>query len=170
METEGCGNPPHADPFNEHQLAQFGALMAWAHAVHGIPLVISETATTPGLNYHRCQGGFNTACPCDVRLNARAEILRRAGGGAAPPPQIETELQMVLGDKETGGVWVAYEDGAVHTMDGAPWLGGTNNDTSGTKGHPCIGIYAYGNGYALVHEFGSGAPGSRNPHTYHFPR
>jgi peptidoglycan hydrolase-like protein with peptidoglycan-binding domain len=91
VETEGCGTAPHADPFTEHQLNQFADLMRWAKATHGIPLVLSETATTPGLNYHRCQGGFNTACPCDVRKNARAEILRRAGGsGAAVPPSAST--------------------------------------------------------------------------------
>jgi len=86
VETEGCGNPPNADPLTENQLTLFGELMAWAHTTHGIPLVLSETATTPGLNYHRCQGGYPTGCPCDVRLNARAEILRRAGGAAPPAP------------------------------------------------------------------------------------
>ena len=97
VETEGCGNPPHADPLNEHQLYWFGALMAWANQVHGIPLVLSESATTPGFNYHRCQGGFNTACPCDVRLNARAEILRRAAGGE-PEPEPEPEPEQEEGE------------------------------------------------------------------------
>jgi N-acetyl-anhydromuramyl-L-alanine amidase AmpD len=79
VETEGCGSPPHADPLTEYQLDQFGALMKWANEVHGVPLVLSESTTTPGLNYHRCAGGPATGCPCDVRVNARAEILRRAG-------------------------------------------------------------------------------------------
>jgi N-acetyl-anhydromuramyl-L-alanine amidase AmpD len=86
VETEGCGSPPHAEPLTENQLNLFGALMKWANATHGIPLVLSESVTQPGLNYHRCQGGPATGCPCDVRLNARAEILRRAGSGAAPTP------------------------------------------------------------------------------------
>jgi hypothetical protein len=87
VETEGCGSPPNADPLTEHQLALFGELMAWAHATHGIPLTLSESVWTPGLNYHRCEGGPATGCPCDVRVNARAEILSRASGGApvAPP-------------------------------------------------------------------------------------
>ena len=168
VETEGCGNPPHADPLTEHQLVQFGALMAWANQVHGVPLVLSETATTPGLNYHRCQGGFNTACPCDVRVNMRSEILRRAGGGAPAALPLESEDNMVLGDKVTGGVWIAYRDGAVHTLGDAPHLGGTNNATSGAAGHPCIGIYAYGDGYALVHEFGSGVAPDRDPRAITF--
>jgi N-acetylmuramoyl-L-alanine amidase len=90
VETEGCGSAPHADPLTEHQLTTFGQLMAWANATHGIPLVLSESASSPGLNYHRCPGGFATACPCDVRLNARPEILRRAGAGA--PPQEDDDM------------------------------------------------------------------------------
>jgi hypothetical protein len=89
VETEGCGAPPHAEPLSEHQLATFARLMAWAKATHGIPLVLSESVSQPGLNYHRAQGGPATGCPCDVRKNARAEILRRAQGAApAPPPQV----------------------------------------------------------------------------------
>lgn len=85
VETEGCGSPPHADPLTDNQLDLFAELMAWAHDVHGVPLVLSESATTPGLNYHRCQGGYATGCPCDVRVAARAEILARAGAQPAPP-------------------------------------------------------------------------------------
>lgn len=85
VETEGCGADPYADPLSENQLALFGELMAWAHATHGVPLVLSEAADAPGLNYHRCSGGYATGCPCDVRVNARAEILRRAGGVASAP-------------------------------------------------------------------------------------
>ena len=33
-----------------------------------------------------------------------------------------------------------------------------------------IGIAPYADGYVLVHEFGSGAPGSRDPRSYHFTR
>ena len=81
VETEGCGSPPHADPLTESQIDWFAELMAWAARVHGVPLILSESASAPGLNYHRCQGGYATGCPCDVRVNARAEILRRAAGG-----------------------------------------------------------------------------------------
>lgn len=91
VETEGCGAPPHAEPLTENQLNLFAELMRWANATHGIPFVLSESISTPGLNYHRCKGGPATGCPCDVRVAARSEILRRATGGApapapAPPP------------------------------------------------------------------------------------
>jgi hypothetical protein len=99
-----------------------------------------------------------------------AELVAMAAGGT-PATQPETEvLNMVLGDKVTGGVWIAYEDGAVHTLDGAPYLGSTNNDTSGAKGFPCIGIAALGDGYVLIHEFGTGKAGDRDPRSYHFRR
>lgn len=91
VETEGCGAPPHAEPLTNNQLDWFAALMDWANFTHGIPIRLSEEATTPGLNYHRCTGGFATACPCDVRVNARAEIIKRAT--AVPPvPSDETYI------------------------------------------------------------------------------
>jgi hypothetical protein len=100
VETEGCGAPPHAEPLTENQLNQFAALMRWANATHGIPLVLSESVTQAGLNYHRCQGGPATGCPCDVRKNARAEILRRAGSSAsAPAPPQEDDLPLNNDDK-----------------------------------------------------------------------
>ena len=177
VETEGCGAKPHADPFTKHQLDSFAALMKWANQVHGVPLVLSETATTPGLNYHRCQGGFNTACPCDVRLNARGEILRLAGAAgmpAQPPgataPPTESEDNMIATDAVTGGQWVAYRDGSVHTIGAAPYLGGTNDPKSGAGGRPCIGIAPFENGYVLVVEFGSGEAGKRDPCSFHFRR
>jgi N-acetyl-anhydromuramyl-L-alanine amidase AmpD len=90
VETEGCQSPPNADRLNAYQIDMFAELMRWANTTHGIPLVLSESVTTPGLNYHRCQGGPPTGCPCDVRVNARAEILAKAGGKPTPPTPIPT--------------------------------------------------------------------------------
>jgi len=170
VETEGCASPPHADPLNEHQLNLFAELMAWAHQAHGIPLLLSETATTPGLNYHRCQGGFPTACPCDVRLNARPEILRRAGGQTTTTPdQPAQEDNMVATDPTTNGIWVVKPDGAVLAYDGAPFLGGSNGAKFGTAGKPCVGIAARngpgGVGYVTVHRWGND-----DYRRYFFPR
>jgi peptidoglycan hydrolase-like protein with peptidoglycan-binding domain len=89
VETEGCATPPHADPLNNHQMDLFASLMTWANQTHGIPLVLSEAVDQPGLNYHRCAGGPATACPCQTRVDARAEILewaRADNGGTAPTP------------------------------------------------------------------------------------
>lgn len=127
VETEGCATPPHAEPLTEHQLDLFGALMAWANQVHGIPLVLSESATTPGLNYHRAQGGYNTACPCDVRKNARAEILRRAGAATSgPAPSQWEDGEMIASTPEGRGYWTTTRDGAVYAFGNAQFHGGAN--------------------------------------------
>lgn len=176
VETEGCGAPPHADPLTEHQLEQFAALMRWANATHGIPLVLSEAVTTPGLNYHRCQGGPATGCPCDVRKNARSEILWRARGAPSTPTDrppaplpIEEDANMMMRDDQGGGraVWVANRLGQVYGYDGAPWLG---NSEPHAHGFPCVGIASDGaGGYVLAHDFGE-APGADRYRRFHFPR
>lgn len=152
VETEGCGSPPHADPFTERQLNDFGNLMRWAHEVHGVPLVLSETATTPGLNYHRCQGGFNTACPCDVRLNARAEILRRAGGSVTTAPPSAPRRRgknMICETASGGGYWTTTGDGAVYAFGDAKYCGGANDPPKVTG--EIVGIAGRGNdGYWLL--------------------
>jgi hypothetical protein len=86
VETEGCARNEGDRPMTDAQLNTFAALMRWAKATHGIPLRLSEDVKQAGLNYHRCKGGPATACPCSIRVNQRAEILRRAGGATAPPP------------------------------------------------------------------------------------
>jgi hypothetical protein len=97
VETEGCGAPPHAEPMTQHQIDVFARLMQWANKVHGVPLQLSESVSQPGLNYHRCQGGPATGCPCDTRKNTRSEILRRARGQAptAPKPPAEPAIDLM---------------------------------------------------------------------------
>lgn len=90
VETEGCGSPPHAEPMTEAMVNTFARLLAWANRTHGIPLRKTEDFAVPGFGYHRMRGGFATACPCDVRLRMRDEIIRRAQG-AAPGPGPEPQ-------------------------------------------------------------------------------
>jgi hypothetical protein len=90
VETEGCTVPPnYAEPMTEAMINTFARLLAWANKTHGIPLVKSESVSQPGFNYHRVRdAGAATGCPCNVRLNMRDEIIRRAKGQApAPTPQ-----------------------------------------------------------------------------------
>ena len=165
VETEGCGAPPHSEPLNEHQLSLFGSLMAWAADVHGIPLVKSETATTPGLNYHRCQGGFNTACPCDARLSQRDEILRRAGGGSSvgAPTEKKGSQNMIASTSDGDGYWIVKPDGAVYNFGTAGFYGAANDPDAGgpekahlQPGHVIVGIAGKGNdGYWLTADDGS---------------
>jgi hypothetical protein len=154
VETEGCAHSPNADPMNDHQLSLFGELMAWANATHGIPLVLSEHATTPGLNYHRVTGGFATACPCDVRKNARAEILRRAGGGGTTAPHDESEGNMIASTPDGKGYFTATRDGRVYAFGNAVFKG-PSDETHLPAGRQIVGIAAAAkDGYWLLSDGG----------------
>ena len=73
---------------------------------------------------------------------------------------------MVLSDPKSEGVWVAFRDGAVHALDGAPFLGGANNARHNPTRAPCVGIGDNnGDGYVLVLEFPN-----RDLRTFHYPR
>lgn len=90
VETEGCATPPHAEPMTEAMVDALARLYAEGHQRHGWPFSTAEVDGQPGFGYHRM--GVATACPCDVRLAMRYEILTRAGelvdgGGAVPAPQ-----------------------------------------------------------------------------------
>ena len=162
----------HAHP---QMLANCAAWIAEECGRFGIPLRALSAAQAQGGHAGVCDhaalgsaGGGHWDIGHGISV---AELVSMAAGSGPSAPEEEEALTMVLGDAKSGGVWVAYPDGAVHGMDGAPYLGGTNNATSGAAGFPCIGIAAYGDGgYQLVHEFGSGEPGSRDPRTYHFRR
>ena len=133
---------------------------------HGWAPQLAQRNGERGFGFHRM--AVNTACPCDVRLNMRDEIIRRARGGAAPPsgPAPGQEVDdMALGDPRTDGVWVAFPDGAVHALDGAPFLGGANNAKYNAGKKPCVGIAAWRDGYELILDFGN-----RDLRTFHFPR
>jgi N-acetylmuramoyl-L-alanine amidase len=114
-------------------------------------------------------GGGHWDCGPGFPIDDVLALAARGAPAHAPGTTTEEEANMVLGDDETGGAWIAYPDGAVHTLNGAPFLGSAN-DPALTGGRRCIGIGAYRGGYQLVMEFGSGEPGHRDPRTYHFPR
>jgi hypothetical protein len=141
VETEGCASAPNADALNDYQVDLFAELMAWAHDTHGVPLQLSEAATTPGLNYHRCQGGFATACPCQVRVDARAEILRRAAGGTVAPAPTQEEGNMIASTPGGKGYFTATRDGAVYAFGDAQFKGGANTGHL-PKGRKIVGITA----------------------------
>ena len=124
VETEGCATPPNADPLTEHQLDTFARLMTWANQVHGIPLVLSESVTQPGFNYHRCKGGPATGCPCQERVNARTEILRRATGGTPTGGGAVAIRATPSGH----GYWVVGSDGGVFTFGDAMFLGSLGDE------------------------------------------
>jgi hypothetical protein len=83
VETEGC--PQGRDePMTEGMIAALARLYAEGARRHGWPNQLASSNSGRGFGYHRM--AVNTACPCDVRLNMRGEILRRAFGGATSTP------------------------------------------------------------------------------------
>lgn len=83
IETEGCGSPPHADAMSEAMVAALARIYAEGARVHGWANALAGAVGQPGFGFHRMASA--TACPCDVRLNRRQEILNRAFGGAGTP-------------------------------------------------------------------------------------
>ena len=84
VETEGCGTAPHAEAMTEAMVAAMARLYAEGARRHGWANQLASSNGGRGFGYHRM--AVNTGCPCDVRLNMRGEILRRAFGGAASTP------------------------------------------------------------------------------------
>jgi peptidoglycan hydrolase-like protein with peptidoglycan-binding domain len=86
VETEGCAAPPHAEPMSDAMVAALGDLYGEGAGRHGWPNALAEANGQPGFGYHRME--VATACPCDVRLARRPDILAMAFGGssAAAPP------------------------------------------------------------------------------------
>lgn len=84
VETEGCADPPYAEPFTELQLDALAAIYAEGNARHGWPMQLAEADGQEGFGYPRM--AVATACPCDIRLAMRGEILTRAGGATFTPP------------------------------------------------------------------------------------
>jgi len=158
VETEGCAHPPYADPMSEAMIDALARLYAEGHRRHGWPNALANRDGEHGFGFHRM--GVSTACPCDVRLNMRPEILSRAFGEAAapiPPPATKKgRRNMTLTDPATGGVWVLGDDGAIFAYDGAPYLGGAN--TANPGGYPAVGLSAFqdhhGHGYCITLDWG----------------
>lgn len=120
---------------------------------------------------------YATACP-GANLYPRINELLVPVFLPAPmpsPKQIRKDNNMVIQDPTTGGYWVAYDNGAIASYDGAPYLGGTNNTKLNVGSFPCVGIGHYidnkGEGYCLVLDFGP-APGNTGDRfrRYRFPR
>jgi hypothetical protein len=88
VETEGCTRAPHADPMSEAMVNALARLYAEGARRHGWANALASSDGQRGFGFHRM--AVATGCPCDVRLNMRQEILRRAFGGAPIPGQPPT--------------------------------------------------------------------------------
>jgi peptidoglycan hydrolase-like protein with peptidoglycan-binding domain len=85
VETQGCSSPPHADPMSNAMVDALARLYREGNARHGWAFQLANSAGANGFAYHKLFSA--TACPCDVRVNRRADILVLAqGGGSLAPP------------------------------------------------------------------------------------
>jgi hypothetical protein len=77
VETEGCTDPPdYAEPMTSAMVDALARLYAEGHERHGWPNELANYDGQNGFGYHRM--AVPTACPCDVRLSMRNEILTKA--------------------------------------------------------------------------------------------
>jgi hypothetical protein len=88
VETEGCSQYPYADPMSDAMVRALATLYAEGHRRHGWTFTLANSDGQPGFGYHRM--AVNTACPCDVRLNRRQEILDLASGQTPTPQPVLT--------------------------------------------------------------------------------
>lgn len=110
VETEGCPGG-RDEPFTEAQIDAFARLFAEGMRRHGWPAQLANQEGQRGFGYHRM--AVNTACPCQMRLEKRGEIIRRATGTSSqpppqPPPQ-EVDLDMVVLTQAPNGGWVVLD-------------------------------------------------------------
>lgn len=97
METEGCASAPYAEPMTEAMINAIARIYKEGAQRHGWKNALANADGQPGFGYHRM--GVNTACPCDVRLNKRQDILNRAFDGAptpVPPTPEPTDEEIVM--------------------------------------------------------------------------
>lgn len=113
VETEGCVSPPHAEPFTEAQIRGLAQIYNEGMRRHNWPNRLANADGESGFGFHRM--AVNTACPCDIRLNKRPEVLALAAGEPIspiptpePPTTIE-EDEMITPVLQLGGQVHQYQ-------------------------------------------------------------
>lgn len=88
VETEGCAEPPYAEPMSDKMVDALARLYAEGHKRHGWENRLANADGQYGFGYHRM--GVATGCPCEERLQMRPVILQKAfGQPTTNPPKVE---------------------------------------------------------------------------------
>jgi len=95
VETEGCTQgPAYAEPMTDQMIDALSRIYREGNQRHGWPNALANAQGQRGFGYHRM--AVNTACPCDVRLQRRQEILNRSFSSQPPTPPTIGDDDMVL--------------------------------------------------------------------------
>jgi hypothetical protein len=132
VETEGCNTPPYAEPMTDQMVKSLATLFREGNRRHGWPFQLADSAGANGFAYHRLFS--STACPCDVRVNRRADILLLAQG---TPPQPQEDEMLIAGTPTGRGYYGVKPDGSVFAFGDGRYAGGVNNaGPGGTSAMP----------------------------------
>lgn len=108
VETEGCPGG-RDEPMTAAMVTALARLYAEGNRRHGWANALIASNGARGFGFHRMNQA--TACPCQVRLNMRGEILNRAfgpggGGGVPPNPPPPSGIPVLHVD----GIWIGHND------------------------------------------------------------
>jgi hypothetical protein len=122
VETEGCtAASNYAEPMSEAMVDALARIYAEGVRRHGWDNAKANADGQAGLGYHRM--AVQTACPCDVRLNRRDDILARAFGGASSSSPTKGNGAVVIVNKGNKGYWIFGSDGGVFCFGDAQFYG-----------------------------------------------
>jgi hypothetical protein len=133
VETEGCVAAPHAQPMSDAMVSALATLYREGHERHGWPYQLANSTAANGFGYHRLWSA--TACPCDVRVNRRADILTLAQG---TPQEAEMAVSPVVNFKagqldlfqvSLGTLWHKWEIGGTWRNESIPMPAGVGSLT-----------------------------------------
>jgi hypothetical protein len=148
-------------------LANTASWIAEEAAAFGIPIVRLTPAQAQGNGRGVCQhsdlgawGGGHVDLGNGFPID---QVISMAAGGSQPlpptPPSTTGDDNLICVDPVSGGTWcVASREGAIYTIGGAPFLGGTNNTAANAAKYPCVGIDLRPNndGYRIILDWGAG--------------
>lgn len=117
VENESASTGDLWQPLTDAQVSACARIASWLRDAHGIELRVADPGDRRGVGYHGMVPGpcgsawGQTGCPGDAIANQRAEIVRRAQGGAGPSPAekvIQEEDVMLIVKKGTSDIAVLF--------------------------------------------------------------